>query len=197
MPDTKIGEWDSLTEYMISIARDDGTTAAYSSQDDNKTDCVCCCEDDHAKQYEDTQVYEQIQEHFKVMSVSSTQAEKQHLYCLMARVVTPATPLVALSAAMPALQLSLGGEDGDCGVALAEDEAGTEFKFCDDEPASVFRARPRAQASDCRHWVGELAAHRDREASQAPPELTLGQNKPLRPNQLSGLPGLAATVRPA
>ena len=32
MPDTKIGEWDSLTEHMISIiARDDGTTAAHSS----------------------------------------------------------------------------------------------------------------------------------------------------------------------
>jgi len=55
MPDTKIGEWNSLTEYIISIiARDDGTTAAHSSQDDNKTDCIGCDEDDHAKQYEDT-----------------------------------------------------------------------------------------------------------------------------------------------
>ena len=62
MPDTKIGEWDSLTEYTISfIARDDGTTAAHSSQDDNKTDCIGCGEDDHAEQYEDTQEYEQVQ----------------------------------------------------------------------------------------------------------------------------------------
>jgi len=81
MPDTKIGEWDSLTEYMISIiARDDGTTAAHSSQDDNKSDCIDCGEDDHAKQYEDTQEYEQAQEHFKAMSVSSTQPEKEHLW---------------------------------------------------------------------------------------------------------------------
>ena len=77
MPDTKIREWDSLTEYMISIiARGDGTTAAHSSQDDNKTDCIDCGEDDHAKQYEETQEYEQVQEHFKAMSISSTQPEK-------------------------------------------------------------------------------------------------------------------------
>ena len=78
IPDTKIGEWDSLTEYMTRIiARDDGTMAAQSSQDDNETDCIGCGEDDHAKQYEDTQEYEQVQEHFfKAMSVSSTQPEK-------------------------------------------------------------------------------------------------------------------------
>ena len=84
---TKIGEWDSLTEYIISIiACDDGTTAAHSSQDDNKTDCIGCGEDEHAKQYEDTQEYEQVQKHFKTKSFSSTQPEKEHLYCLMARV---------------------------------------------------------------------------------------------------------------
>ena len=113
MPDTKIGEWDSLTEYMISIiARDDGTTAAHSSQNDNTTDCISYDEDDHAKQYEDTQKYEQVQEHFKAMSVSPTQPKKEHLYCLMARVATPATPLVA-SSGMQTLQLPFGGDDGD------------------------------------------------------------------------------------
>ena len=45
MPDTKISELDSLTEYTISfIARDDGTTAVHSSQDDNKTGCIGCGE---------------------------------------------------------------------------------------------------------------------------------------------------------
>ena len=35
VPDTEIGEWDSIAEYMISsIAHDDGTTAAHSSQGD-------------------------------------------------------------------------------------------------------------------------------------------------------------------
>ena len=35
VPGTKIGEWDSIAEYMISsIAHDDGTTAAHSSQGD-------------------------------------------------------------------------------------------------------------------------------------------------------------------
>ena len=29
----------------------------------------------------------------------------------------------------PTLQLPFGGDDGDCGVTLVEDEAGTEFKF--------------------------------------------------------------------
>ena len=137
MPDTKIGEWDSLTEYMISIiARDDGTMAAHSSQDDNTTDCIGYDEDDHAEQYEDTQEYEQVQEHFKAMSVSSTQPKKEHLYCLMARVATPATPLVA-SSGIPALQLPFGGDDGDCGVTLVEDEAGTEFKFSDFMPDTL------------------------------------------------------------
>ena len=87
------------------------------------------------------------------MSVSSIQPEKQHLYCLMVSVATPATPLVA-SSAMQTLQLSLGGDDFDCGVTLVEDEAGTEFKFCDDEPTSVF---PSSAASSSerlyRHWV--------------------------------------------
>ena len=69
MPDTKIGEWGSLTEYMTSIiARDDGTTAAHSSQDDNTADCIGFDEDDHAEQYEDTQEYEQAQDHLKARS---------------------------------------------------------------------------------------------------------------------------------
>ena len=137
MPDTQIGEWESLTVYLVGIiARDDGTTAAHSPQDDNTTDCIGCDEDDHAEQYEDTQEYEQVQEHFKAMSVSSTQPEKEHLYCLMARVATPATPLVA-SSGIPTLQQLFGGDDGDCGVTLVEDEAGTEFKFSDFMPDTL------------------------------------------------------------
>ena len=96
---------------MISIiARDDGTTAAHSSQDDNTTDCIGYDEDDHAEQYKDTQEYKQVQDHFKAMSVSSTQPEKEHLYCLMARVATPATLLVA-SSGIPTLQQLFGGDD--------------------------------------------------------------------------------------
>ena len=109
---------------------------ALSSQDDNTTDCIGYDEDDHAEQYEDTQEYEQVQENFKAMSVSSTQPKKEHLYCLMARVATPATPLVA-SSGIPVLQLPFGGDDGDCGVTLVEDEAGTEFKFSDFMPDTL------------------------------------------------------------
>ena len=54
-----------------------------------------------------------------------------------ARVATPAAaPLVA--SIMPTPKLPLGGDDGDCGVTLVEDEAGTEFNLCDDEPTSDF-----------------------------------------------------------
>jgi hypothetical protein len=46
----------------------------------------------------------------------------------MACIATPATPLA--SSAIPTLQLSLGGDNGVCGVVtLVEDEAGTELKF--------------------------------------------------------------------
>ena len=70
------------------------------------------------------------------MSVSSTQPEKEHLYCLMARVATPATQLVA-SSGIPTLQLPFGGDAGDCGVTLVEDEAGTDFKFSDVMPGTL------------------------------------------------------------
>ena len=54
----------------------------------------------------------------------------------MARVATPATPLVA-SSGIPTLQLPFGGDDGDCGVTLVKDEAGTEFKFSDFMPGTL------------------------------------------------------------
>ena len=86
------------------------------------------------------------------MSVSSTQPEKEHLYCFMARVATPATPLVA-SSGIPTLQLPFGGDDGDCGVTLVEDEAGTEFKFSDFMPDTI----------DHSGSIGNLAAIGDRD----------------------------------
>ena len=86
------------------------------------------------------------------MSVSSTQPKKEHFYCLMARVATPATPLVA-SSGIPTLQLPFGGYDGDCGVTLVEDEAGTEFKFSDFMPDTI----------DHSGSIGNLAAIGDRD----------------------------------
>ena len=85
-------------------------------------------EEDHAEHYEDTREFEQAHDHFKAMSVSSTQPEEEHLKSLMAHVATPATPLVAPSG-IPTLQLLFGGGGCDCGACLVEDEAGAEFKF--------------------------------------------------------------------
>ena len=103
------------------------------------------------------------------MSVSSTQPEKEHLYCLMARVATPATPLVA-SSGIPTLQQLFGGDDGDCGVTLVEDEAGTEFKFSDFMPDTL----------DHSDSIGNLAAIGDPRTSN-----------PMRPACCRELPGSA------
>ena len=55
----------------------------------------------------------------------------------------------------------------NCGVPLVEDEAGTEFKFCDDEPTSVFPSSA-ASSSERLPPLGELTAHREASLAQPP-----------------------------